>query len=234
MYFNWSSGKDASLALYYLLQNTAFDIRYLLTSVNAHYDRVSMHGTRRELLEAQAQTIGIPLKTIELPETPTMEVYEQKMTESIEELKSKGIYQTAFGDIFLEDLKNYRVQQLEKVGIEAHFPLWKRDTKELLLEMLRLGFKTVVVCIKAELLDESFVGRVIDEQFIEDLPDNVDICGENGEFHTFCFDGPIFKKPIPIKIGEKTYRSYENPQKDKAHTNDKKMGFWFCDILLGE
>ncbi len=228
-YFNWSSGKDASLALYYLQQEEQYNISKLLTSVNAHFNRVSMHGLRVELLEQQSHSIGIPLKTIELPEEPSMEDYNQLMKQTVVDLKIEGYTNCAFGDIFLEDLRVYREQQLEPYNIKCHFPLWKKDTKTLIEEFINLGFKAIVVCIKSELLDKSFVGREIDESFINDLPENVDPCGENGEFHTFCYDGPIFKHPIPFEIGEKIYREYSNPSKDD-NSSKANLGFWFCDL----
>jgi len=185
-----------------------------------------MHGVSRVLLEQQAQSIGLPLTTVELPEEASMEIYEPIIERKVTELKQEGYSTAAFGDIFLEDLRTYREEQLDKVKMNASFPLWKRDTKELLKEFLDLGFKTIVVCIKSDLLDQSFVGRTIDDSFIEDLPDNVDPCGENGEFHTFCYDGPIFKNPIQFKLGETVYKSYQSPDKE-----DTDMGFWFCDLI---
>ena len=232
LYFNWSTGKDAALALYKLMQDENYDVSSLLTSVNAHYNRVSMHGVRRELVEAQARAIGLPLRTIELPEMPDMETYEKEMERVVKALKQDRFTHAAFGDIFLEDLKAYREKQLKAVGIDCVFPLWKQDTKALLKEYLRLGFRSVIVCIKSDLLDASYAGRVIDENFIDELPENVDCCGENGEFHTFCFDGPIFDKPIPIRIGERTFKEYQNPNQDEVHENKKNMGFWFCDLEL--
>ena len=227
-YFNWSTGKDASLAYYHLLKDERFQIDKLVTSINAHHDRVSMHGLRRELLEKQAQVIGLPLATIELPEEPTIEVYNLEMERTLTKLKSERYTHTGFGDIFLEDLRVYRENQLNQFGIHCSFPLWKRDTKEVIEEFIDLGFKAVVICNKSELLDESFTGREIDRDFINDLPSNVDPCGENGEFHTFCYDGPIFKKPVEFEIGEKIYREYKNPKKEE---NKSSMGFWFCDLI---
>jgi len=229
-YFNWSSGKDSALALHYLLSNPEYSIEHLLTSVNASVDRVSMHGVRRVLLEQQIEAIGIPASTVELPEEPTMEVYEEKMTAALNKLTKKGLKHAAFGDIFLEDLKTYREDQLKKMDVQAHFPLWKRDTKELIREFIDLEFKTVVVCVNSEFMDESFVGRTIDSDFLKDLPKNVDPCGENGEFHTFCFDGPIFKHPVGFTIGEKVFRSYQNPNSEDDLCG-KSLGFWFCDLV---
>lgn len=191
-----------------------------------------MHGLRKELLTAQTKAIGIPASLIELPEMPSMAVYEQEMLKITSRLKKEGYTHTAFGDIFLEDLRTYREQQLEKQGIKSVFPLWKKNTKTLLNDFLDLGFKTIVVCANSKYFNEDFVGTVIDKNFIENLPEGVDPCGENGEFHTFCFDGPIFKNPITFTIGEKVYREYKAPK-----TNDDSVcaadnyGVWYCDLI---
>lgn len=222
-YFNWSSGKDSALALYYLLQDSSYSIDCLLTSVNAHYDRVSMHGLRRELLQQQVEAIGIPSVTIELPEQPTNIQYESLMKETVAKLLADGYRCTAFGDIFLEDLKAYREKQLEPYGIQTVFPLWKKDSKALLTQFIDLGFKAITVCVDGSKLDSSFAGRIIDHDFIAALPEGVDICGENGEFHTFCFDGPYFNQPLAFTKGETVMREYD--------TNGFKTQFWFCDLL---
>lgn len=234
--FNWSSGKDSSLALYKLLENKEYKIEYIFTSVSDKYNRISMHGVRKELLIQQAKSIGIPLKLLSLPEMPSMESYNQAMKNALIPIIEKGITHSAFGDIFLEDLKQYREEKLKEVGLQGLFPLWKVNTKELITEFLDLGFKTIVTCVNSEYLDESFVGRILDEQFIADLPKNVDVCGENGEFHTFTFDGPIFKNSIKFKIGEKVYREYERPKSISEDvcsvTEDKSnYGFWYIDLL---
>lgn len=236
--FNWSSGKDSALALYKILQNPDYKIECLLTSVNKQYQRISMHGVRVNLLEAQAESIGIPLKIMEIPEMPTMEVYEEVMTQTLSELKNNGITHSVFGDIFLEDLRQYRENQLTKIDFKGVFPIWKTPTKDLIQEFISLGFKTIVVCVNEKYLDKSFVGRIIDQDFINDLPENVDVCGENGEFHTFAFDGPIFSKPIDFEIGEIVYRKYEKTKTDSSNsacdTNDETafdFGFWYCDLI---
>ncbi|SFD89121.1 Dph6-related ATP pyrophosphatase [Flavobacterium phragmitis] len=237
--FNWSSGKDSALALFKILQNPDYKIEYLLTSVNQQYQRISMHGVRVALLQAQAESIGIPLKIMEIPEMPTMEVYENVMMETLAELKTKGVKYSVFGDIFLEDLRLYREKQLEKIGFEGVFPIWKMPTRDLIQEFISLGFKTIVVCVNEKHLDKSFVGRIIDEDFRNDLPENVDVCGENGEFHTFTFDGPIFSKPIDFEIGEIVYRKYEKPKNEDSSntacdTSDDSafdFGFWYCDLI---
>lgn len=227
-YFNWSTGKDAALALYYLKQNPQYQVDLLLTSVNSHHNRISMHGLRRSLLEIQVNAIGIPLTTIELPEEPSMEEYNSIMGEKINSLAQQNFTHSAFGDIFLEDLRKYREEKLNQHNIKAVFPLWKEDTKKLISTFLDLGFKTIVVCVNGEFLDKSFVGRIIDEQFIKDLPKNVDPCGENGEFHTFCFDGPIFSKPVEFEIGEIVQKSYPA---SKNGSKKETYEFWFCDLI---
>ena len=236
--FNWSSGKDSALALYKILQNSEIEIVSLLTSVNKKYNRISMHGVRTELLEQQAESIGLPLHIMEIPEMPSMEDYEIVMRETLTKFKIKGVNHSIFGDIFLEDLRKYREDKLAEMGFEAIFPLWKIPTRDLIQEFLDLGFKTIVVCVNERNLDKSFVGRIIDEQFIADLPDDVDVCGENGEFHTFTFDGPIFKKPIEFEIGEIVYRKYEKPKQESSNTACDKsssdafdFGFWYCDLI---
>ncbi|WP_418602977.1 diphthine--ammonia ligase [Hwangdonia sp.] len=230
-YFNWSTGKDSALALYHLLEDKRYAVDELITTINSHYNRVSMHGLRKELLVAQTDALNIPASIIELPEMPSMEIYEQKMLETVTRLKKAGFTHSAFGDIFLEDLKSYREKQLAKQKIKTIFPLWKRDTKKLLNEFIDLGFKTIVVCAHSKYFDEDFVGTIIDKDFIDNLPKGVDPCGENGEFHTFCFDGPIFNNPIPFKIGEKVYREYDAPKTDDSKSEDAKYGVWYCDLI---
>lgn len=221
--FNWSGGKDSTLALHYALGSNRFDIRYLLTTVNDAYNRVSMHGVRESLLIKQAESLGIPLYQIRLPELPDMVTYEQQMNEHLTCLKSEGITHSLFGDLFLEDLKAYREKKLAEIGLKAEFPIWKRDTTAVIKEFIALGYKTVVVCAKEGL--ENFCGRIMDEGFIADLPAGIDPCGENGEFHTFTFEGPLFKKAIDFTLGEKVFRTYPSPE------GDKPSGYWYIDLI---
>jgi len=236
--FNWSSGKDSALALYKTLQNPDIEITSLLTSVNKKHNRISMHGVRTELLVQQSESIGLPLHIMEIPEMPTMEVYENVMIATLGKFKKEGVTHSIFGDIFLEDLRKYREDKLAELDFKGVFPLWKIDTRELICEFLALGFKTIVTCVNERNLDKSFVGRIIDEQFIADLPEDVDVCGENGEFHTFTFDGPIFSTPIDFEIGEIVYRKYERPKEDSSDTacdtsssDAFDFGFWYCDLI---
>ncbi|MES2627565.1 MAG: diphthine--ammonia ligase [Bacteroidota bacterium] len=223
--FNWSGGKDSSLALYRILWQRQYDIRYLLTSVNGTHNRISMHGVRRELLELQAKAIGIELVELLLPEMPSMEEYDALMSATMQRFKTESLVHSVFGDIFLEDLKKYRDEKLAENGFTGVYPLWKEDTRTLVEEFIDLGFKTVVVCCSADKLDASFCGRIIDRQFLDDLPADVDPAGENGEFHTFVFDGPLFPSPIPITLGEKVYRTYPNPVE-----GGREIGFWYQDL----
>jgi uncharacterized protein (TIGR00290 family) len=226
-YFNWSSGKDSALALHYLLKQGHYDIDLLLTTVNAHYDRVSMHGLPRKVLEAQAASVGIPLEVLEVPEKPSMEQYNELMRNTVTQLRSEGYTHTGFGDIFLEDLKQYREDMLQPYGLTTLFPLWKKDTKQLIEEFLGLGFRAVIICINNSKLDASFLGQELSQELLNKFPSDVDPCGENGEYHTFCFDGPIFKAPIPFTLGEKVFKTYDNPS-DPENT----IQFGFCDINL--
>lgn len=236
--FNWSSGKDSALALYKVLRDPNFEISCLLTSVNTQFKRISMHSVRVELLQKQAESIGIPLEIMYIPEMPTMEVYENVMTNTLTKLKASGNTHSIFGDIFLEDLRKYREEKLATMGFLGHFPLWNSPTKELIQEFINLGFKTIVVCVSERHLDKSFVGRIIDQRFIDDLPDTVDPCGENGEFHTFTFDGPLFSTPILFNVGEIVYRKYDKPAEESSSTAcdtgsnaPYDFGFYYCDLV---
>lgn len=226
--FNWSSGKDSSLALFKIMQENNYEVTSLLTSINKEFQRISMHGVHVSLLEKQAESLGFPLIKMELPKEPSMEEYRAIMDKTMFHVKSMGVTASIFGDIFLEDLRQYREDQLSAVGMEAVFPLWKQNTADLIHEFLGLGFKTIVTCVNGTYLDKSFAGRIIDQQFLDDLPENVDPCGENGEFHTFTFDGPIFKEPILFEIGETVKKTYPKPKTDSEE--DGEYVFWFCDL----
>lgn len=224
-YLNWSSGKDAALALYYLLQDHRYQVARLLTCVHEGHQRITMHGIRKELLEAQVNAADIPGSIVYIPESAANKEYEKIMSQALSELQKQGFSHAAFGDIFLADLRKYRESQLQPLGIEAVFPLWGKNTRQLADTFLSLGFKAVVVCVDAQRLPRSFAGRIYNEDFLRDLPANVDPAGENGEFHSFCFEGPVFKQPIPFTRGETVYRTYQN--------GTSQHGFWFCDLIAG-
>ena len=238
--FNWSGGKDSALALYKVRQHGQYHIQTLLTTVSEPYQRISMHGVRTALLDQQATALGLPCRKLFLPEMPSMDAYETLMASTMRELKSAGATASIFGDIFLEDLRQYRENKLAEMDLQAVFPLWGVPTTELIQQFIGLGFKTITTCVNEKYLDQSFVGRVIDEDFLRDLPANVDPCGENGEFHTFVFDGPIFRQPIPFEKGEIVHRKYTAPVKtdsEEYECGDEKdpspfdTGFWYCDLL---
>ena len=188
-------------------------------------------------MDQQAKALGLPLSKIELNGKISMKAYDEKMQKVMTALTNEGYEYGVFGDIFLEDLKKYREEKLSEIGITGVFPLWKQDTRALLEEFLDLGFKAITVCTNAKYLDASFCGRVLDHDFIKDLPKNVDVCGENGEFHTFVFDGPIFTKPIAFDIGEKVQRGYTpSGDDDDCFSQDPSWdtSFWYCDLLPKE
>jgi uncharacterized protein (TIGR00290 family) len=214
--FCWSGGKDSAMALHTLLQRNDVHIAALLTTVTEGYERISMHGVRRELLERQARFIGLPLHEVRIPPHCVNPIYEARMEEALRIHLQNGIQKVAFGDIFLEDLRGYREKNLARIGMTAIFPIWKRDTRELIRAFHANRFRAVAVCVDSKVLDPSFAGRELDDSFFCDLPPHADPCGENGEFHTFVFDGPIFQSPIPVRTGEIVTRD----------------GFIFCDLQL--
>jgi uncharacterized protein (TIGR00290 family) len=213
--FCWSGGKDSAMALHTLLQQKQFEVVALLTTVTEGYDRIAMHGVRRELLRRQAESLRLPLHEVCIPPQCVNPVYEARMEEALRLFYDQGVRRIAFGDIFLEDLRAYREKNLARVGMNALFPIWKRDTRELIRYFHAKRFRAIAACVDPTILDPSFAGRELDESFFRDLPPNADPCGENGEFHTFVFDGPIFQSPIPVRTGEVVNRD----------------GFVFCDLL---
>lgn len=237
--FNWSGGKDSSLCLYKLLQKDEYDVCRLFTSVNKEKGRVSMHGTRESLIRKQAQKIALPLDCLMLPNRIDMQEYNRLMMDKLKPYRERGINCCAFGDIFLEGLRKYREEKLTEVNMEAIFPLWNMRTDELAREFIDLEFKAVISSVDGSKLDSSFVGREFNHQFLKDLPDHVDPCGEHGEFHSFVYDGPIFDAPVSVKKGKVVERTYEST-KDSTHTfsddsdQDSKVSYWFIDLLPEE
>lgn len=224
----WSGGKDSAFALYMVMQQKEYEVAALITTINTAFDRVSMHGVRSELIEAQAKAIGLPLVKMFVSEGTNSE-YEQKFIGQLGALRADGITHVIFGDIFLEDLRLYRDALLKKAGMTGVYPLWKSDTSILINEFLRLGFKTITCCTNA-LLGKERVGAMLDEKFISSLPSPVDPCGENGEYHTFCFYGPIFRHPVQFSIGEIVYRPLEGKTAGGTVSAVSRSGFWFCEL----
>ncbi len=213
---SWSSGKDSAWALRELRRRPDLEVVGLLTTFNEAFDRVAMHAVRRELVEAQASAAGLPLHPVMLPWPCTNEVYEDRMKAAIAEAKASGVTHMAFGDLFLEDVRAYRIRLLEGTGIEPLFPLWinPMDTCITALRMINGGFGAVLTCVDPKQLDKAFLGREFDRTLLDDLPAGVDPCGERGEFHTFCHRCPEFAEEIPVRVGEIVHRE----------------GFWFADL----
>ena len=230
--FCWSGGKDSSYALHKVMQEDEYEVKYLLSTINGNYKRLSMHGVREELIEAQAKSIGIPLLKVYVYETDNAE-YEKQMKETLLKVKAENIDTVLYGDIFLEDLRAYREQKMAELNMHCVFPIWKTNTWWLINDFVEKDFKSIICCVNDGYLDESWAGRLIDKSFINELSPASDPCGENGEYHSFCFEGPIFRIAIPIKLGEKTYKPIlvkpgEHPTPVKA---EDTKGFWFVDIL---
>jgi uncharacterized protein (TIGR00290 family) len=213
--FAWSGGKDSAMALHSLLRDSAFEVAGLLTTVTEGYERISRHGVRCELLHQQAASIGLPLEEVRIPPQCPNTIYESCMAEAVLRYRERGILHMGFGDIFLRDLRAYRETNLARVGMSALFPLWDVDTRELAARFLADGFRARITCIDPRKLDKSFAGRELDTAFFRELPIEVDPCGENGEFHTFVFAGPVFRSAVPVAIGQVVERD----------------SFVFCDLL---
>ena len=213
--FAWSGGKDSARSLYEVTSK-GLEVSALLTTITQDYDRISMHGVPTALLDAQGKALGLPVDKVYITKNATNEEYESKMKARLLNYKSHGVTSVVFGDIFLEDLREYREANLSRLGMKGIFPIWKRNTDELARSFIQLGFKAVVTCVDSHVLGREFVGRDFDAQFLSDLPSNVDPCGENGEFHSFVYDGPIFKNRIPNKKGSVVLRDSR---------------FYFCDLI---
>jgi uncharacterized protein (TIGR00290 family) len=215
---SWSGGKDSCLTLAALRADPEYSVEALLTTVTEGYDRVSMHGVRRALLELQAAALGYPLTVVEIPQRATNAEYESAMEAAFGRFRAHGVAAVAFGDLFLEDVRRYREQWLARAGMAPIFPIWGEDTRALAAEFVGRGFQAVLTCVDTRVLDPSFAGRRFDRALLADLPDTVDPCGERGEFHTFVFDGPTFGRAVPVVLGEAVQRD----------------AWRFCDLLPAE
>ena len=211
----WSSGKDSAMSLHVLRQEGEVEVVGLLTTLNQAFDRVAMHAVRRALLLAQAEAAGLPLVVVPIPWPCPNDAYEAAMSAALDEARADGVEGVAFGDLFLEDIRRYREEKLAGTGLRPIFPLWQRPTRALAEEMIAGGLRARITCIDPRVLPPTFAGRAFDADLLADLPGSVDPCGENGEFHTFAWDGPMFRHPIPIELGEVVERD----------------GFVFADLL---
>jgi uncharacterized protein (TIGR00290 family) len=215
---SWSSGKDSAMALYRILKGKDFEIACLLTTISDRFHRISMHGVRESLLDAQAHSLNLPIEKVMIPYPCPNETYEEKMAKVLSSLKAEDVTHVIFGDLFLQEIRKYREENLTRIGMTPVFPLWSEDTSRLAREMIEVGFRAVITCVDPRKLNPAFAGCHFDQSFLEGIPANVDPCGENGEFHTFVYDGPIFTKRIPIEIGEIVMRD----------------GFRFADVSLAD
>jgi uncharacterized protein (TIGR00290 family) len=217
VFVSWSSGKDSAFALYEG-RRMGLEVVGILTTVNEVYDRVAMHGVRNSVLDSQTRALGLPAIKVSIPVACPNEVYETRMADACAQIRATGVRHMVFGDLFLEDIRAYRIEKLSAAGIEPMFPLWKRDTTVLAREMIAAGMVAHITCLDPRKMPRRFAGRLFDEALLRDLPAGVDPCGENGEFHTVVTAGPMFARPIPITIGETVERD----------------GFLFTDVLLAE
>jgi len=221
---SWSGGKDAALALGAIRDSDdpEVEVERLLTTVSAETDRVTMHGVRPDLVRRQASAAGLPLDLVELPADPSNDEYERVMAATMRGYADRGIDRVVFADLFLEDVREYRESNLADSPLRGHWPLWGRDTADLAATFLSRGFSATVVCVDGSALDRSFVGRPFDRSFLADLPEAVDPCGENGEFHTFVHDGPTFDRPVRVETGRRVTREVQGVE------------FHYCDLLARE
>ena len=218
LWLYWSSGKDSAWSLHTLRQNETFEVVALLTTVNDGAKRVAMHAVREALLEAQAESLGLPLVKVPIPPQCPNSLYEEAMARAMARARAEGVYDVAFGDLFLEDIRRYREEKLRAVAMQPVFPIWGMDTRKLAQEMVASGLRAVLTCVDPKQLDARFSGRIFDDRLLQELPPGVDPCGERGEFHTFAYAGPMFAKPLAVHTGEIVTRD----------------GFVFADVLPGE
>jgi uncharacterized protein (TIGR00290 family) len=213
---SWSGGKDSAMALHEIKKSDKYEPVVLLTTVTQDYDRISMHGIREVLLHQQAKSLGLGLEKVFISSDSDNDYYESQMLAVLSKYQADGIRSVVFGDIFLEDVRNYRLENLAKIQMQGIFPLWGRDTATLGDQFITLGFQASLSCVDSQFLGREFAGRRYDRELLGALADGVDPCGENGEFHSFVFDGPIFSGPIPHETGEVVLR---------------QQRFYFCDFL---
>lgn len=205
---SWSGGKDSTLALHYVVQEKKYKVEFLFTTVNKVNQRISMHGIRKELITRQGMSIGIHTRKLYLPENVSMAMYNQMMKAEMQLMQQRGINTVIFGDIFLEDVKKYREEQLQKINMQAYFPLWKKNTVELYKEFVHLGYKAKIVSVNLSRLSKDFLGKDLTIELLNEFPADVDVCGENGEYHSFVYAGNIFQYPIQFEVGEVVEKSY--------------------------
>lgn len=240
----WSGGKDSALALDRVRRSSAHEVAALVTTINPEFGRVSMHGVREELVASQAEAAGLPLERMLVPSSGANDAYVAGLRQVLAAHRNAGIEAVVFGDIFLADLRAWREGFLAECGMTGVFPLWGEDTRRLSREFLDRGFKAVTCCVESPCLDEQAVGQALDADFFAGLPAHVDPCGENGEYHSFVHDGPVFRRPVAFRLGERVYRplgaTASSDEEDAPHpriavpsapAETRTKGFWFVDLL---
>ena len=227
---SWSGGKDSAYALHQILQAGVYDVRYLLSTIDADTQRLAIHELPEALLDQQAQLIGIPLKKCYLYNKDN-QAYENAMNEMLLGMQEEGIHHIIFGDLFLEDLRHYREEMMKALGMVCVFPLWQMDSANVVADFVAKGFRSVICSVNETYLHNSWVGKIIDESFLESVPAHVDPCGENGEYHSFCFDGPIFKHAVDFTRGKIFSKSFELNKTVEDANSSSKLQMWYLEIL---
>lgn len=225
--FNWSGGKDSALSLYKILQDDSYEVVSLLTTVNRDSKRSTMHGIPTSLLMKQAESIGLPLYVVDLTPKGEMIDYESSMATAVYHFLQQGVDHFVFGDIFLHDVRSYREKQLAPYGVTVVEPLWDKSSEQIMDEFLESGLQTVIVTITEGSVSEQLIGRLIDRELVESLPTEVDVCGENGEYHTFCYAGGMFRTPVPFSLGEPLRQSFPVKHEDGSI---KEYTYWFANL----
>jgi len=223
-FLSFSGGKDSTLALHYILKEQKYKVEFLFVTINKAHQRVNMHGVRKELITRQGMSIGIHTRKLYLPDNVSMEMYNKMMEHEMLLMKQRGIHTAIFGDIFLEDLKEYREKQLQQIGMQSIFPLWKKNTLELYTEFVQLGYKAKIVSVNLKKLGKEFLGKDLSLELLNEFPKDVDVCGENGEYHTFVYDGEIFQYPIQFEVGEIVEKNYVH--------NGEEFPYAFLDLKV--
>jgi uncharacterized protein (TIGR00290 family) len=230
---SWSGGKDSAFALYKILLCGEYEVVHLHTVFNSDTKRVGMHGVHESLIEKQAEAIGLPLTKLYLPESNDHDKYKALMEKFYKNCFLEGISGVVFGDIFLEDLRDFRIGLLKPSHLDGIFPIWKIDSSKLMDDFLNVGFKTILCSAKTEYFDSDHLGKTITEDFVTEFSDKIDVCGENGEFHSFVYDGPLFKTPVPVVLGDVISKSYSyKVTLEDGTVNEQQTLFWFQDLSV--
>jgi uncharacterized protein (TIGR00290 family) len=227
---SWSGGKDCAYALYKVLQQAQYEVKYLLSIFNEETRALNMHQVPGALIEQQAAATGIPLLKVFVSDSSN-NTYEKRLARAMELVKAANIHHIIFGDLFLQDLRQYREVSMQKLGMNCVFPIWQMPPGLLMKDFIEKDFKAITCCIDAAKLPKEFIGRRIDQSFLNNLPAGIDPCGENGEYHSFCYDAPCFNNPVGVEKGRIYFKPLELKTMDKAGSNSVVQGYWFCELM---